>query len=89
MKVLTDFNNILLHRRDVVLMMDSPSNPGADNVKKAVAEHYKVAPECVVVLGIHGGFGISVFRIEARVYESADKLQMVEPKPKVKKEASA
>ncbi len=88
MKILTEFRNVLLHRKDVILMKEFASNPGTLAVKQAVADHYKTSPECVVVLGIHGGFGLSVFRIEARVYDSADKLQLVEPKPKVKKVAA-
>ncbi len=85
MKIITEFNNSLLHRKDVVLMKSFASNPGVESVKQAVAEHYKTTPDCVVVLGIHGGFGLSVFRIEARVYDSAEKLLIVEPKIKAKK----
>ncbi len=85
MKVLTEFHNSLLHRKDVVLMKEFKSNPGVVIAKQAVADHYKTNPDCVVILGIIGGFGMSNFRIEARVYDSADKLQIVEPKPKVKK----
>lgn len=85
MKVLTEFHNTLLHRKDVVLMKEFKSNPGMVVTKQAVADHYKTSIDCVVVLGIIGGFGTSNFRIEARVYDSADKLQVVEPKPKVKK----
>ncbi|MGV8142791.1 MAG: hypothetical protein ACP5NS_04120 [Candidatus Pacearchaeota archaeon] len=88
MKVLTELHNSLLHRKDVILMKSFDSNPGKEAVKQAVAEHYKTSPDCVVVLGIHGGFGMSVFRIEARVYDSADKMTLVEPKPKVKKVAA-
>lgn len=89
MKIIAEVKNILLHRKEVILMKEFISNPGISTTKQVVAEHYKTTPECVVILGIHGGFGTSVFKIEARVYDSAEKLQIVEPKSKVKKEVSA
>lgn len=85
MKVLVDFHNTLLHRRDVVMTKSYNSNPGFIIVKQDIASHFKVSPDCVVVLAIRGGFGISEFTLEARLYDSVEFLQSVEPKPKVKK----
>lgn len=85
MKVTLDSYNKLLQRRDVVVAKNYPSNPGFATVKQDLAAHFTVSPDCVVVLAIHGGFGSSEFRIEARVYDSVEALQSVEPKPKVKK----
>ena len=85
MNLVKDFNNSLLQRREVVVTKDYPSNPGFAVVKQDIAQKFNASPDCVVVLAIRGGFGSSLFNIEARVYDSVETLQLVEPKPKVKK----
>ncbi len=85
MKFVLNSYNSLLHRHDVIAKKSYTSNPGLVTVKEDVAKHFKTSADCVVVNAIRGSFGSSEFIIEARVYDSAEKLLFVEPKPKVKK----
>ncbi len=85
MKFVLNSYNSLLHRHDVVAKKDYASNPGLVVVKEDVAKHFKTSVDCVVVNAVRGSFGSSEFIIEARVYDSAEKLVAIEPKLKVKK----
>lgn len=77
--------NPLLHRHDVIFRKSYPSNPGYNTVKEDVAKHFNKTADCVAIKSVKGSFGSSEFVIEAKIYDSAEKLVEVEPKPKVKK----
>lgn len=85
MKFVLNSYNSLLHRHDVIAKKTYTTNPGLNTVKEDVAKHFNKPVDCVVVGAVRGGFGSNEFVIEARVYDSSDKLILVEPKPKVKK----
>jgi ribosomal protein S24E len=89
MKIVSEKNNSLLHRKEILVLEDFESNPGFVKAKEFVAEHYKVNQDCIVILAVRGGFGTSSFSIEARVYDSSENKIAIEPKPRVKKEATA
>lgn len=89
MNIVKDFRNELLKRRDVVVQKKYSSNPGFVTAKKDVAEHFKASEECVVICNVMGAFGSDIFSIDARIYDSLEILQKVEPKPRIKKEAAA
>mgnify|MGYP001615169557 CR=1 FL=1 len=85
MNAVRDFHNKLLKRREIVVERKYPSNPGFATAKKDIAEHFKASEDCVVIRNVMGNFGSDVFNIDARIYDSVEALQKVEPKPKVKK----
>ncbi len=88
MKFTLNSYNSLLHRHDVIAKKGYPSNPGYNVVKEDIAKHFKKDVGCVAVKSVKGSFGSNEFIIEARVYDSAEKLSEIEPKPKVKKEGA-
>lgn len=88
MKFTLNSYNSLLHRHDIVAKKSYDSNPGYSVVKEDVAKHFKKTADCVAVKSVKGSFGSGEFVIEARVYDSAEKLIEIEPKPKVKKEGT-
>ena len=88
MKFTLNSYNSLLHRHDIIAKKDYSSNPGYNVVKEDIAKHFKKTADCVAVKSVKGSFGSSEFIIEARVYDSAEKLSEIEPKPKVKKEGT-
>ena len=85
MKFVLNSYNSLLHRHDIIAKKSYASNPGLNVVKEDVAKHFNKNVDCVVVNAVRGNFGSSEFIIEAKVYDSAEKLVAVEPKLKVKK----
>jgi len=85
MKIISDSHNVLLHRHDIVAKKSYSVNPGYKVVMEDIAKHFGKNADCIVIKSVEGGFGSSEFVIKARIYDSADKLQAIEPKPKVKK----
>lgn len=85
MKFVLNSYNSLLHRHEIIAKKTYSSNPGLALVKEDVAKQFKKDAGCVVVNAVRGGFGSSEFIIEAKVYDSPEKLVAVEPKLKVKK----
>jgi ribosomal protein S24E len=87
MKIKTEFKNDLLNRREVVVLLDSESNPGFENVTKLLAEKFKSDVAHVVVKGIRNNYGSKEFVIESFIYDSAEHKHKTERKKKVKAEA--
>jgi ribosomal protein S24E len=85
MKFTLNSYNPLLHRHEVIAKGSYPSNPGYSAVKEDIAKHFKKNVDCVAIKSVKGSFGSSEFIIEARVYDSVENLQSIEPKLKVKK----
>ena len=85
MKIMKDFRNDLLKRREVKLLMEADKNPGIANASKDIAGQFKVNENVVVVRTVGSRFGRGTFLLDAFVYDSeADKVK-TEPKKKAKK----
>ncbi len=89
METRSDHTNTLLHRRDVVVMLEAPSNPGLPAVVTQLAEHFNSSPEAVAVKTVKGSYGTHALIITASIYDSADSKARIEQKPYVKKEKKA
>jgi len=87
MKVLKDFKNDLLSRREIKAVMTSEKNPTKEECAAKLAEHFKSHADHVVVNRIGGKFGRKTFLIDASIYSSKETKEKIEPKPKVKKVA--
>lgn len=85
MKVVSDFKNDLLNRREVVFVIESSANPGVIGANKAIVDKFKIHEESVVVKKIMSNFGKKDFMIEAFIYNSKKDKEMIERKAKVKK----
>lgn len=85
MKILSDSENVLLHRREIVAHYSSESNPGFGKVSDEVAQNFKAGKDCVVVKGVESGFGSGQFKVTAYIYKDAESLKAIEPKKKEKK----
>ena len=84
MKLIAEKKNPLLHRKEVKVLIESPSNPGINTAAEKIASHYKTQKELVIVKRLESHYGKSEFIVEALVYDNAQALA-IEPKPKVKK----
>lgn len=89
MKVLKDFKNNLLKRKEIRFEMDAASNPGIAAISKLVAEHFKTDEKHVAVKKIGSEFGESRFVVDAFIYDSHEGKMKIEPKAKVKKTEGA
>lgn len=84
MKIMKDFRNNLLKRREVSFVLEADSNLGFANAKKAVVDELKVSEENVVIKFIKNNFGSREFVIEAFVYDSKTQKELIEPRKKEK-----
>lgn len=84
METISDHANALLHRRDVVVTLEAPSNPGIVAVATELATHFKSTPEAVAVRTVKGNYGTHSLTIVASVYDSPASKARIEQKPKVK-----
>jgi len=84
MKIISDFKNDLLKRREVKIVIDADSNPGSDRACKEIAEGFKASEDVIVVKGLKSKFGRDTFLIDALIYDSVDDKVRIEPKIKTK-----
>ena len=89
MKEIKNFNNSLLHRKEVKVIIQSSGNPGFQKSIKLLAEHFKSNEENVAVKEIKSKFGRDSFLIEAFIYDSVQEKNLIEPKKKEKKDGGA
>lgn len=86
MNITNNHRNELLKRREMSVEIEHSSNPGYVEAQKIIADTAKTSEENIKIKKITSKFGRNTFIIDANVYDSADKKQEIEPKPKVKKE---
>ena len=86
-KIIKDFRNDLLKRRELVLEFVSQGNPGKSEVMKGIAGDLKVQEENVVLKNVHSNFGRNSFSVNVTVYDSVADKDKTEAKKKVKKES--
>lgn len=84
MEEVKNIHNKLLKRKEIIVKLESESNPGMINMQKKVAEKMKVDEELVIIKKINSRFGRNVFEVEVFVYDSAKDKSNTEPKIKVK-----
>lgn len=87
--MIKDLKNSLMNRREVKLIVESPSNPGFSNAAKMVADECKAKEELIAVKEVKSKFGRNTFLIDAFIYHSLDDKNKTERKPKVKKAPGA
>lgn len=84
-KMKEEFNNRLMNRKEVSVVLTSDSNPGFVQVQKELADKFKVSEEVIAVKKISSSFGRKEFVVDAFIYDSAKDKLVHEPKKKEKK----
>ena len=84
----------LLHRRELIVEINHPGvmTPKNADVKKALADHYKVGEDVVALHKIMDNYGTTTCVVSATVYDNAEafkKFAVIAKKPKKKEEAAA
>ena len=85
MKEIENFKNSLLKRREVKVIVESPSNPGFTNALKTISEKFKSQEDSIAVKAVKSKFGRNTFLIDAFIYDSPKDKEMIEPRIKIKK----
>jgi ribosomal protein S24E len=70
LEIKKEFRNSLFNRVEILGIVKSNSNPGFEEVKKALAEKYSKSEENINVFQVKGSFGSKLFEIEAYIYDS-------------------
>ncbi len=85
MKIISEFNNGLLKRKEFEVVNNYDSNPGIEKVKKDVLEFFKIKEENLSINKIKSNFGRSEFVIDFFVYESPEiKIELARKKKEKK-----
>lgn len=87
--VLSQKENKLFNRKEIVATLNSLVTPSRAEVVKALAHKFSASEDAIVIKNILGRFGTKEFTINAKVYSSREDLEKIEPKPKKKGETPA
>ena len=82
LKKVSEKDNALFGRREVVFTATSSPTPSRDKIAEAVSVACKCAKDCVVVDRVGQKFGTKTVEVRAKVYKSADAAKSVEQKYK-------
>lgn len=85
MKIMKEFRNNLLKRREITAIIDSKNNPGYETSINNLTEQFKVEKDLVVIKSLRSKFGQNSFLVEAYIYDSIQDKERIEPKKKEKK----
>ena len=89
MKLLNEFTNELLKRKEITAITESETNPGFEIVRKKISSHFGADENLIVVNNIKGRFGSHTFFIEAFIYNSLEDRERIEAKKKSNKKEAA
>ena len=85
MKIVKEFKNDLLKRKEIQFSIEAEKNPGFEGAMKALVDKYKVSEDGVVVKHVRNNFGKKEFFVEAFIYNTKEDKDGTERKSKVKK----
>ena len=72
MEILEHKKNNLLHREEVIVSLKHSSSPSKKEAAKLLSEHFKKHEENVIINKIASGFGSKEFKINAKIYNTAE-----------------
>jgi colicin import membrane protein len=81
-EIVSDRENLLFSRREVILAGEFDSAPSKEESRKIVADKFKSDLELVRIQKIEGKFGTRVFRIIADIYSSKEEFERLVKKTK-------
>ena len=88
MNLINEFDNKLLHRKEVVISLHSEKTPSKIEVAKELAKNFKSTEENIIIEKIDSKFGKKEFTVYAKVYhdhQSKNKYETVTRKEKKKR----
>lgn len=85
MKIVKEFRNDLLKRKEIQFSIEAEKNPGFEGSMRALADKYKVSEDNMVVKNMRNNFGKKEFFVEAFIYDTKEDKVDTERKLKVKK----
>jgi len=88
MEIIEQTDNKLLHRKEILIEIESDSAPSNKEVLDKISEQFKTDNENIVVVYIKGKFGSNKFKVFAKIYdnvESREKYEVITKKEKKKK----
>lgn len=88
MSLVKEFDNKLLHRKEVVITLNREKTPSKIDVAKEIAKDFKSSEENIIIEKIDSKFGKKEFTVYAKVYndsQSKDKYETVTRKEKKKR----
>lgn len=72
MEIKTEFNNKLLHRKEIVITLESNVTPSKTDMLKQISDKYKSGEDTIVIDKIEGKFGRKDFSVSAKIYDNLE-----------------
>jgi len=90
MEIVSQKNNPLLHREEIIVKIESDVIPSKIEITKQIAELTKKTEENVVIGRVDSKFGNKTFEVDAKIYDNTESRDKYETIPrKVKKKLAA
>jgi len=77
-KILKNFDNKLLNRKEVKLIVKHPTIPDTKEALVLVSKEFNSEEDLIVVKGIKGKFGRDTFLIESFIYDTLEDKNKIE-----------
>lgn len=88
-KIIEEKENYLFKRKEILAEVNAHKVPSKDEVSELIAKKLSANKETIVIERIKGKFGASLFMVSAKIYQTAQDKDKIEPKSKKdKKNAS-
>ncbi|MBS3072657.1 hypothetical protein J4477_02390 [Candidatus Pacearchaeota archaeon] len=87
MNLINEFDNKLLHRKEVVISLTKEKTPSKIEITEEIAKNFKSSGENIIIEKISGKFGKKEFTIHAKIYndtQSKEKYETITRKEKKK-----
>lgn len=78
MEILEQVNNKLLHRKEIVLVVESDSTPTNNGLLDEIAEKFKAKKEDIAIVYIKGKFGTNQFEVFVKIYDNLESRERYE-----------
>lgn len=85
MDIKKDLKNSLFKRREIEAILESEKIPSYEEAKSIIEKEFKADKEQIVIKNVKGKFGRKAFLIKAKIYDTKEDKEKIEPK-QVKKE---
>ena len=73
-----NFENKLLKRKEIELIVSSKIVPSLLETKKFLSENFSTSPESIKIISLLGSFGSNNFKITANIYSSKKDMEDIE-----------
>jgi len=85
MQIIEEKQNTLFKRKELKILVETSVTPSINEAEKIISDKFSSPIENIKVDKVKGKFGRKTFLIDAKIYNSLEDKERIEPKKKEKK----